>query len=220
MWRAALNGDYMIYGVGINDANYRVQLKSSKRNGNLKREFKVIWVCPYYRKWKEMLRRCYDKKFLAKSRTYVGCSVHAPWLRFSEFRLWCVLQETLYGVSIEMSQLDKDLLCFGNREYHPDKCLLLDKKINTLLTDSLNSRGEYPIGVTLDKRSGKFMARISKHGKNLWLGRFNLPEDAYFAWKIERISYLKEVAMEYEGVYENKISNSILLISAQLACAS
>jgi hypothetical protein len=37
-------------------------------------------------------------------------------------------------------------------------------------------------GVTYDKRSGKWMARIKKDGKRIFLGSFNTPELAYAAY--------------------------------------
>jgi hypothetical protein len=76
------------------------------------------------------------------------------------------------------------------------------------------------IGVTFDKRKGKFQARISKHGKCEWLGRFDSPEEAYQVWRTERVSYLREIAIEYEGLYGGKISAALEALSTRLACSS
>lgn len=48
----------LVRGFGINDADYNVYITGSGDNGKRK----VIWVCPFYRKWIHMLERCYDQK--------------------------------------------------------------------------------------------------------------------------------------------------------------
>ena len=55
----------LIRGVGISDADYPVRpLVSGK---------KVI--CPYYKTWTDMLRRCYSPEFHSRYPTYKGCEV-------------------------------------------------------------------------------------------------------------------------------------------------
>ena len=61
----------LICGVGVNDANYAT---SGKR------------MCPFYRRWINMLERCYSEKFQEKNPTYRGCSVCEEWLTFSNFK--------------------------------------------------------------------------------------------------------------------------------------
>ena len=64
----------LVYGVGINDADYVVRrMKTIKVNG--KRKQKLVWECPYYRVWKAMLQRCYSIKTQDKNPSYKGCSV-------------------------------------------------------------------------------------------------------------------------------------------------
>lgn len=66
----------LVFGVGINDADYAVQ---PKING-------VQVCCLFYRKWKNMLERCYYPKELVKHPTYQGCVVCDEWIYFSNFK--------------------------------------------------------------------------------------------------------------------------------------
>ena len=164
----------LVHGFGINDADYNVYITGSGDNGKRK----VIWVCPFYRKWIHMLERCYDQKLHNKFPTYVGCSVCKDWKSFSTFKSWMETQNW------EGKHLDKDLLIKGNKTYSPNTCVFLDARINTFLTESGAGRGKFPIGVSLERESGKYVAQCwsIELGKNKKIGRFKTPEEAHKAW--------------------------------------
>lgn len=63
-----------VYGVGINDANYKVQPFDKN--------------CPYYQTWYGILSRCYSKHKQKRQPTYIGCRVCYEWLTFSNFKVW------------------------------------------------------------------------------------------------------------------------------------
>ena len=46
----------LVYGWGVNDVDYVVQIKEELPKVNGKRKRKTIWVCPYYQKWKSILQ--------------------------------------------------------------------------------------------------------------------------------------------------------------------
>ena len=108
-----INKKDMVYGVGINDAEYSVH-EYKKINGRRK----TVWRCPYYNRWIDILKRCYSKGFHSKNPTYKGCTVSEEWLIFSNFRDWMIKQNW------EGKQLDKDLLFEGNKIYNPETCVL------------------------------------------------------------------------------------------------
>lgn len=56
----------LIYGVGINDSEYKTQGVG-------------VQTCPFYVKWKDMLRRCYSEEMLNKRPTYRGTIVCSEW---------------------------------------------------------------------------------------------------------------------------------------------
>lgn len=70
-----LNTPRLVHGIGINDADYVVQVKETIGYVDGKRKRKLVWICPYYQAWKHMLERCYSAKFQKKRPTYSGCSV-------------------------------------------------------------------------------------------------------------------------------------------------
>ena len=168
----------LIYGVGINDADYLVQ---PKVNGK-----KV--TCPFYSKWKEMLRRCYSVKFLEKQPTYTGCTVIEGWLLFSNFKVWMMNKDW------QGNELDKDLLIQGNKVYSPDNCLFVTRAINLLLNENKAARGKYPQGVDFHKASDKYKASVRIKGKQKYLGLFDTPKEAFEVYKKAKYEIIKEVA--------------------------
>ena len=52
----------LVYGVGVNDLGYSVQVKEYVTENGGKRTPKLVFLCPYYTAWKSMLKRCYSKK--------------------------------------------------------------------------------------------------------------------------------------------------------------
>tara|TARA_R110000824_G_scaffold297393_1_gene485595 strand:+ start:704 stop:1270 length:567 start_codon:yes stop_codon:yes gene_type:complete len=155
----------LVFGVGINDADYKTHPTIDGKQV----------VCPFYRRWCDMLRRGYSEKFQERCPTYKGCSVAEEWLTFSNFRKWMVEQDW------KGNDLDKDLLVEGNKTYSPETCVFICGELNKLLTDSAASRGELPIGVTENK--DKYEARVKKNGIKVYLGTFKTPEEAHAAWK-------------------------------------
>lgn len=105
----------LVYGVGINDADYPV----SARDENGKE-----WRCPFYKTWKNMLARCYSPAFQRNQPLYKGCSVDERWHRFSHFKSWMLEQDW------EDKQLDKDRKFEGNQVYGPDTCQFLSRLEN------------------------------------------------------------------------------------------
>lgn len=60
----------LVYGVGINDADYVIGAMVMVDGKHLH-----AWRCPAYAAWSSMLERAYDPKFHAKQPTYVDVTV-------------------------------------------------------------------------------------------------------------------------------------------------
>ena len=159
----------LVYGIGINDADYVVR---PTINGKRMK-------CPYYTKWHDMLKRCYDEKYQERYPTYKGCSVSPEWISFMNFRKWMVDQDW------QGKALDKDLLVQGNKVYSPDTCVFVDAMTNTFTIDCGRSRGKYALGVHFDKYSGKFQVKCGNpfSKKQECLGYFTCEYQAHLAWK-------------------------------------
>lgn len=169
----------LVYGKGINDADYVVQERSSYTNTDGKRVFTTVKVCPYYVAWVQMITRCYSEKHLKHRPSYKDCSVCEEWLTFSNFKAWMETQDW------EGKVLDKDWLLSGNRTYSQNTCIFITAKLNTFCMEVNSRRGQYPLGVTAHCRNNMVTAGVSNPftGKREYLGLFTDPQEAHEAWR-------------------------------------
>lgn len=178
----------MIYGIGVNDIDSLI-------NQDINTEI-------YYNIWHRMIRRCYSKASLKLKPTYSDCQVCLDWLHFSSFKKWC---ESNY---INDYELDKDVLCKGNKIYRPDTCCFIPHKINVIFSRKKREEN-LPIGVHYHIRDKVYESSVNIYGKLKHLGTFNTPEAAFYAYKESKEKYIKEVAQDYydkrlikQNVYE------------------
>lgn len=181
----------LVCGVGINDADYAVRKNETigyYANGNRKRE--QVWICPYYKVWNSMLRRCYYAKYKEFYPTYIGCSVSEEWLTFSNFKSWMEEQK------FEGMHLDKDILFEGNKRYSAETCVFVAPVVNTFINDQKPSRGDWMIGVYWSKREGKFVAscRNPFTKKQEYLDLFATEQEAHEAWRKRKLELAHELA--------------------------
>ena len=189
----------LVEGVGINDADYVIARNEILLSGKQRR----TWVCPFYSKWTEMIKRCYSEKYQTNKPTYRGCTVCEEWLTFSNFKAWMEQQDW------EGKQLDKDLLVKGNKVYSPDTCIFVDNIVNAFTTEREHGRGEYMIGVSWQKANRKFRAACSNtNGKQEYLGLFDTELEAHLAWKKRKHEYACQLA-ESELVSDPRLAEAL-----------
>lgn len=186
-----LGAPKLVYGVGINDADYAVTRKETIYvNGKQKQ--KLVWYCPYFRTWKSMLQRCYSIAYQDRKPTYKGCSVSAEWLTFSNFKSWMEKQDW------EGMQLDKDILFNGNKVYSAETCVFVTTEVNMFTVDRGASRGEWLIGVYWDKGRSKFKSQcrnpFTKKQENL--GYFTCELEAHKAWLKRKLELAYQLSLE------------------------
>lgn len=188
----------LVSGIGINDADYSVQRFEQYTDSNGKRKSKMVWVCPFYRKWKAMIDRCYYRlgNKGRNNQTYVGCTICDEWIYFSNFKSWMEQQNW------EGKQLDKDLLSGANKIYSPETCCFIPLLVNVFMTERTSNRGEYLIGVDFRKQKSKFRARCKNPytGKSVDLGLFKSELEAHQAWLDKKIFFAKMLASEIEDI--------------------
>ena len=173
----------LVCGVGIYDLRDDPSYVCTKKvNG------KIVWYCPFYRKWHDVLKRCYSESFLQTRPTYRGCSMCEEWKTFSNFMAWMKTQPW------EGRHLDKDILVPGNKVYSPENCVFVSRDVNNLLCNCPARRGKYPVGVKIRNLNKKFSAQISKYGKEYFIGYYDTPDEAHEAYKKERSKYILEIA--------------------------
>ena len=186
-----LGAQKLVCGVGINDADYVTQ-KWETIEVKGKQKQKLVWECPYYRAWNNMLKRCYSSKLQERRPTYKGCSVSEEWLTFSNFKRWMECQD------FEGKQLDKDLLFSGNKVYSKETCVFVTRCVNMFTTDRGASRGEWMIGVSWNKEKIKFQSQcrnpFTKKGEHL--GYFTCELEAHQAWLKRKLELANLLASE------------------------
>ena len=180
----------VIQGFGINDADYAVQpyLGNGKQG-----------LCPFYDKYRSMVTRVYSQASWKKRPHYKGVTICDEWRYFSKFKTW------MEGRNWEGMQLDKDILVQGCTEYSPTTCIFVPKYINSLLTDSRSTCGEWPIGVSKRKQQAArggdhpkpFLAHVGGVG-----GRYNgiyaTPEEAHKVWQRGKATAIELAVKKWE----------------------
>jgi len=200
----------LVYGMGVNDVDYVTETRLTTILPNGKRKSKVVWICPYYTRWKNMLRRCYctgESRYLP---TYIEAKVCDTWLSLSNFKTWMETQNW------QGLQLDKDILIRGNKTYSPDTCAFVPSYINKLLLVRENDRGPYPLGVSKESVPKDMMKPLNKpftsHLRSLKLGRFATPEEAHRAWQLAKADSIEISVSQWreESSYRLDVAGSLL----------
>lgn len=189
-------GFYLVCGKGINDYEGSVTY-----NGVMMLEYDL---------WKGMLRRCY--MLSDKHKTYAGCSVEDYLLSFENFRNFI---KTLKGFNCrdnngQLFHLDKDLLLKGNKQYNRDTICFIPTYLNSFITKTNAKRGELPVGVYLDKRSGKFKSQLSIDGTQIYLGRFDTEIEAFIAYKQAKENRAKELAEIWKDDVDSRVYKALM----------
>jgi hypothetical protein len=156
----------LVCGVAINDADYEVD---SIVNGSR-------YICPFYLRWKSMLKRCYKNNGGYKTRTYLNCTVCDEWLKFSSFKKWMETKDW------QGKEIDKDLISKGNRIYSPEFCVFVDRLTNSFI---VNSEENDHTGAAIHKKTSKFQVRCRNpfNGKREWLGIYHSESEAHEVWR-------------------------------------
>ena len=192
-----------VYGVGISGTKYQITIDGVKTKE--------------YGLWKGMLMRCYSESFKKKQPTYEGCKCSENFKRYEYFYEWCNKQ---VGFGVEGFELDKDLLIKGNKVYSESTCVFLPQEINTLLTKSTSSRGEYLIGVCWHKARKAFMAQVGKgKGKLKHLGYFTTEIEAYNAYnayKQAKEVFVKEQAEKWKSQIDPRAYEALMNYTVEI----
>lgn len=151
-----------------------------------------------------MLKRCYSIKYHEDYPTYIECEVCDDWKYYSNFKKW--YNENYYECNEERMHLDKDIICKGNKIYSPETCVFVPQRISSIFENKIYKKGEYPIGVSYSKTAKRFKAQCNvynvgdKKYKNIGLGYYNTPEEAFYKYKEFKEDYIKKVAEEYKDI--------------------
>lgn len=162
--------------------------------------------------WKDVVKRCLDSNFKEKYPTYKDCTISDEWLRYSNFKNDV---SNMVGFGEVGFQIDKDLIVSGNKHYSIETCCFLPHEINTFLAFNKRNKGEYPVGVSFNKRAGLFVAKISMDNKIYDLGYFNNPIEAHNRYKEHKELHARVLANRWRSkislvAYESLMSFKVV----------
>lgn len=151
-----------------------------------------------YHKWKSMLDRCYGTRCGVKYANYRDgkVTVTESWHNYQNFAEW------YESNAIEGWDLDKDLK--GNSNiYSPESCVFLPPSINKALIRGRSDRA-IPTGVVLRSHGYDVSLGIGG-GRTTYIGTFNCPEKAFYAYREVKGDYIKSLAEQYEDVLSEEV---------------
>lgn len=149
-----------------------------------------------YRKWHNMLARCYNSKIHEYKPYYEPCTVSEEWHNYSNFREW-FRQNNIEGRKFD---LDKDLLIQGNTVYGSDTCALITHYANTIFED----RG-IKTNIVQDQHTGLYDTSMSILGKRKEIGSFEKEEKA----QRELLAFKKQFIIKYARKNRNRVPNKV-----------
>lgn len=183
-----------VLGVGVNDADYSVGRYVAGRQV----------LCPFYRVWADMIRRCYDEKYIRKYPSYKNAVVCDEWLdSFMAFKSWMEKQDW------QGKHLDKDVLGRGLKAYSPATCAFVLGSTNQIV-DTLNKP------YIAQRESTRWRATIT-NGKKEPLGTFDTKAEALWVWRQAKALQLLEIAKVEADM---RIKIMVTYISNRLAFAN
>ena len=170
----------LIYGAGVDDMDY-----PKERRIYFDNKSKIIWYCPVFSRWRNMIKRCYT----TSDKSYQDVTVCGDWLLFSNYKAWYDSQIKPEG----NFDVDKDLLQGETRVYSPETCIILPRRINSFL--AIPNKG-LP-GTYYESSRNKFQAYCnSLDGKRKHLGRFSSELDAHRAWQTHKSLQIEALCNE------------------------
>ena len=158
-----------------------------------------------YRIWSDMLARCYTD---VKGEAYKDATVCEDWHNFQNFAAWCNSQKN-FGK--EGYEIDKDILNKGNKTYSPENCRFVPGEVNRLLVIG-KLRGKCCRGVFLNinNRYKKYTSFLQKGVERVHLGNFYSEDEAFYAYKEAKESYIKEVAERHKDSLDAEVYESLI----------
>lgn len=161
----------------------------------------------WYAVWNAMITRCYNENLRYRHLSYKDCYVSEEWLYLSNFKDWC---EKQIGFNKEGFHLDKDVLAKGKKVYSPETCCFIPKEINCAVTNNKSVRGQFPQGVIYNCTKTRYRARIQRGDKWESLGTYDTPEEAFYAYKPVKETYIKSLANKWKDQIDHRVYEALM----------
>ena len=154
---------------------------------------------PEYLRWTNMIQRCYNKNVHKYKPYYKDKKVCEEWLNFANFRIW-YREHIIEGAKVD---LDKDILCQGNKVYGPETCVFVEHYINTVFERSVKRR----IVQNKEKQYEVYMIVLNK---NILFGKFDTKEEAEKGYITGKKDYILKLADSCKGKVQDCLYNAMV----------
>ena len=155
-----------------------------------------------YKKWRNMLERCYHLNNYNSRPSYEGCTVDEKWHNFQNFAEWYVKQ-----IGHDKGwHVDKDLLIKGNKVYSENTCILLPIELNTMLTEPIKkyNKDKLPKGYRYSP-NGSIRASLNLSDRKMYSKTFTNLDEAIKWRNNEMEKYIEDKLIKYAGLLEPSI---------------
>jgi hypothetical protein len=153
--------------------------------------------------WGNVTSRC-KQPYWEEYPTYIGTNNEFD--SYQDFAEWC--QSQIGYMNKDKSDrywaLDKDLINPSSKSYSKENCMFVPNWINTILISCNSVRGEYPIGVHLHRKTGKFIGKCEQY-----LGLFDTPMEAHKAWQERKLDILQDAVRHSDIESHASLVNAI-----------
>ena len=98
----------------------------------------------------------------------------------------------------------------GNKIYSLGTCCFVPPEINGCFTLRSLNRGDLPIGVSYHKQTGRFVSRMRRGNKDIHIGIYSTPNEAFINYKKEKESYLKVLADKWKADIDDRAYKALI----------
>lgn len=171
-----------------------------------------------YYLWKSIQDRIYPSKAqVVRYKSYIGTTMSDNFKDFQYFADWCNSQIGFEFAKTRPDtgprwELDKDILFRDNKIYSETVCCFIPRDLNVLLRTNFEKRKEYPIGVTLSRRTIKlsYVAICSYKGINTFVGTRDTPYEAFLLYKSFKEKVIKEAANTWKDKIDPRVYQALM----------
>lgn len=164
--------------------------------------YKGVSKLKAYPYWRNMIKRCYCKKFLEYSPDYKIVSVCKEWHNFENFKIW--FDHNYYEVKNDLICLDKDIKNKNSFMYSPNNCIFIPNRINVIFQkmkrETASNRNSLPLGVEWIKADKIYACRCRDNGKTISLGRSHDVNELFKRYKQYKMKVIKCRLQEYDEI--------------------
>jgi hypothetical protein len=180
-------------------------LKSDKRNAKWANK----WSKNSYegRLWNGIMSRCNTE---LQPNAYIGVSASDSFKDFQFFASWCQSQKGFKDTDFrgEVFQIDKDILVKGNKVYGEEFCVFVPREVNSFfIAGNFRDTGDLPNGVTLNKKSGTYIAQFRGFEDQPYQGSFKTAEEAFLVYKNLKEAKARLLAEKWGGRIDDRVTD-------------